>query len=117
VRWVAGAADELDRRRRPGGPWRAKPALAFGGKFKIIDFTPSSCVNSGLPHHAVLTQYKSQGLTRHVTDAWAFLDAGRGEFIDAALIALDTHRRCNAAHIGGSHGPASPPQGRGGASY
>ena len=62
--------------------WRAKPALPFGGKPKIIDFTLSNCVNSGLRHIAVLTQYKSQGLIRHVTHAWAFLDAGRGEFID-----------------------------------
>jgi len=62
--------------------WRAKPAVPFAGKFKIIDFALSNCVNSGLRHVGVLTQYKAQSLIRHVTRCYASLDAGLGEFVD-----------------------------------
>ena len=61
---------------------RAKPAMPFAGQLKIIDFTLSNCINSGVRHIAVLTQYRSQGLIRHITRGWGFLDAGMGEFID-----------------------------------
>jgi glucose-1-phosphate adenylyltransferase len=61
----------------------AKPAMPFAGQLKIVDFTLSNCVNSGLRRIAVMTQYKAQGLIRHVTQAWGFLDAGLGEFIEA----------------------------------
>jgi glucose-1-phosphate adenylyltransferase len=62
--------------------WRAKPALPFGGKFRIIDFTLSNCVNSGVRRIGVATQYKAQSLIRHLQRGWSFLDGRFGEFID-----------------------------------
>ncbi|MBK6387790.1 MAG: glucose-1-phosphate adenylyltransferase [Rhodoferax sp.] len=61
---------------------RAKPAVPFAGKLKIIDFALGNCVNSGLRRIAVLTQYKSQSLIRHVERGWGFLAANMGEYID-----------------------------------
>jgi glucose-1-phosphate adenylyltransferase len=61
---------------------RCKPAMPFAGKFRIIDFTLSNCINSGLRRVSVLTQYKAQSLIRHITCGWNLLDASRGEFID-----------------------------------
>ena len=60
----------------------AKPAVPFAAKFKIIDFTLSNCVNSGLRRIGVLTQYKAQSLIRHVERGWGFLAASLGEFIE-----------------------------------
>jgi glucose-1-phosphate adenylyltransferase len=60
----------------------AKPAMPFAGKLKIIDFTLSNCINSGIRRVGVLTQYKAQSLIRHITRGWGFLDASLGEFID-----------------------------------
>jgi glucose-1-phosphate adenylyltransferase len=57
--------------------WRAKPAVPFGGNFRIIDFTLSNCINSGIRRIGVLTQYKAYSLIRHVQRGWGFL---RGEF-------------------------------------
>ncbi len=54
---------------------RAKPAVYFGGKFRIIDFALSNCVNSGLRRIGVLTQYKSHSLLRHLQRGWSFLRA------------------------------------------
>ncbi len=62
--------------------WRAKPAMPFAGKLKIIDFTLSNCINSGIRRVGVLTQYKAQSLIRHITRGWGFLDASLGEFVD-----------------------------------
>lgn len=62
--------------------WCAKPAMPFGGQLRIIDFALSNCINSGIRRIAVLTQYKSQSLIRHVTRGWGFLDAALGEFVD-----------------------------------
>jgi glucose-1-phosphate adenylyltransferase len=62
--------------------WRAKPAVPFGGKFRIIDFTLSNCVNSGVRRIAVATQYKAQSLIRHLQRAWSFLDGRFSEFVD-----------------------------------
>ena len=62
--------------------WRAKPAVPFGGKFRIIDFVLSNCVNSGIRHIGVATQYKSHSLTRHIQRGWSFLNGHFGEFID-----------------------------------
>jgi glucose-1-phosphate adenylyltransferase len=62
--------------------WRAKPAVPFAGKFKIIDFALSNCVNSGVRHIAVLTQYKAQSLIRHVERGWGFLAVNLGEYVD-----------------------------------
>lgn len=61
---------------------RAKPAVPFGGKFSIIDFALSNCVNSGIRRIGVLTQYKAQSLIRHIERGWNFLDVNLGEFID-----------------------------------
>jgi glucose-1-phosphate adenylyltransferase len=63
---------------------RAKPAVPFAGKLKIIDFTLSNCVNSGIRRIGVLTQYKAQSLIRHLERGWGFLAASLGEFIDVA---------------------------------
>ncbi len=62
--------------------WRAKPAVPFAGKFRIIDFTLSNCVNSGIRRIGVATQYKSQSLIRHIQSAWSFLDGRLQEFVD-----------------------------------
>jgi glucose-1-phosphate adenylyltransferase len=61
---------------------RAKPAVPFAGKFKIVDFALSNCVNSGVRHIAVLTQYKAQSLIRHLERGWSFLAANLGEYVD-----------------------------------
>ena len=61
---------------------RCKPAVYFGGKFRIIDFVLSNCMNSGLRRIAVLTQYKSHSLLRHLQRGWAFLKPEMTEFID-----------------------------------
>ncbi len=60
---------------------RAKPAVPFGGKFRIIDFTLSNCINSRLRKIIVLTQYKSASLERHLTLGWNFLNPEMGEYI------------------------------------
>ena len=52
---------------------RAKPAVYFGGKFRIIDFALSNCINSGIRRIAVLTQYKSHSLMRHIQRGWGFI--------------------------------------------
>lgn len=62
--------------------WRAKPAVPFAGKFRIIDFTLSNCVNSGIRHIGVCTQYRSQSLIRHLQRGWSFLDGRFGDFIE-----------------------------------
>ena len=62
--------------------WRAKPAVPFGGKFRIIDFALSNCVNSGIRRIGVCTQYKAQSLIRHMQQGWSFLDGRLNEFIE-----------------------------------
>lgn len=62
--------------------WRAKPAVPFGGKYRIIDFALSNCVNSGLRKIGVLTQYKSHSLLRHLQRGWGFMRAEIGEFVE-----------------------------------
>ena len=57
--------------------WRAKPAVPFAGKFRIIDFPLSNCINSGIRRVGVLTQYKAHSLILHIQRGWSFL---RGEF-------------------------------------
>ena len=61
---------------------RAKPAVFFGGKFRIIDFALSNCVNSGISRIGVVTQYKSHSLLRHLQSGWSFLRNQFNEFID-----------------------------------
>ena len=60
----------------------AKPAVPFGGAYRIIDFTLSNCINSDVRRIFILTQYKSLELTRHVRDGWSFLSPEVGEFIE-----------------------------------
>jgi glucose-1-phosphate adenylyltransferase len=61
---------------------RTKPAVPFGGIYRIVDFTLSNCVNSGLRHIVVLTQYKSESLDRHLRTGWNVFDPEIGEYID-----------------------------------
>jgi len=61
---------------------RAKPAVYFGGKFRIIDFALSNCLNSGIRRIGVITQYKSHSLLRHLQRGWAFLKGEMNEFVD-----------------------------------
>jgi glucose-1-phosphate adenylyltransferase len=61
---------------------RCKPATPFGGKFKIIDFVLSNCVNSGIRQIAVLTQYKAQSLIQHIQRGWSYLRGELGEFVE-----------------------------------
>lgn len=104
--------------------WRAKPAVPFGGKFRIIDFPLSNCVNSGIRRIGVATQYKAQSLIRHIQHGWSFLDGRFNEFVellpaqqrmtdswylgtaDAVFQNLDILRRHNAKYVlilGGDH--------------
>src|SRR6476660_6868931 len=62
--------------------WRAKPSVAFGGKFRIIDFTLSNCLNSGIRRIDVCTQYKAHSLIRHLQRGWSFLDSRFDEFVE-----------------------------------
>ncbi len=62
--------------------WRAKPAVPFGGKYRIIDFALSNCINSGMRRIGVLTQYKSHSLIRHLQRAWGFMRPEIGEFVE-----------------------------------
>ena len=62
--------------------WRSKPAVPFAGKFRIVDFTLSNCINSGIRRIGVATQYKSQSLIHHLQRGWGFLDGRLNEFID-----------------------------------
>ncbi len=62
--------------------WRAKPGVPFGGKFRIIDFPLSNCINSGIRKISVITQYKSHSLQRHLQRGWSFLSGQFGEFLE-----------------------------------
>ena len=62
--------------------WRAKPAVPFGGKFRIVDFVLSNCVNSDVRRIGIATQYKAHSLIRHIQRGWSFLDGRFEEFID-----------------------------------
>ena len=62
--------------------WRAKPALYFGGKYRIIDFPLSNCINSGIRRVGVLTQYKAHSLVRHLVRGWTHFKKELGEFVE-----------------------------------
>jgi len=62
--------------------WRAKPGVPFGGKFRIIDFPLSNCVNSGIRRIGVLTQYKAHSLIRHLVNGWSKFQGELGEFVE-----------------------------------
>ncbi len=61
---------------------RAKPAVPFGGIYRIIDFTLSNCINSGIRQIHVLVQYKSMSLSRHIRMGWNVLNGEVGEYLD-----------------------------------
>jgi hypothetical protein len=85
-------ADGRGERLGPLTDWRCKPAAPFGGKFRIIDFALSNCVNSGNRRVGILTQYKAQSLIRHVQRGWSTLDGRLGEFVEL----LPAQQRTNA---------------------
>lgn len=62
--------------------WRSKPAVPFGGKFRIVDFPLSNCINSGIRRVGVLTQYKAHSLILHIQRGWGFLRGEFGEFVE-----------------------------------
>jgi glucose-1-phosphate adenylyltransferase len=62
--------------------WRAKPALYFGGKFRIIDFPLSNCINSGIRRVGVVTQYKAHSLIKHLVRGWGHFKKELGEGIE-----------------------------------
>jgi len=61
---------------------QAKPALHFGGKFRVIDFPLSNCVNSGIKQIGIMTQYKAHSLIRHLARGWGHLNRDLGEFVE-----------------------------------
>src|ERR1700752_2196487 len=76
---LAGGAGE---RLFPLTKERAKPAVYFGGPYRIIDFVLSNCVNSGLRRVFIATQYKSLSLNRHIRMGWNIVSEELGEFIE-----------------------------------
>ena len=76
---LAGGAGE---RLAPLTRDRAKPAVYFGGPYRIIDFVLSNCINSGLRHIFIATQYKSLSLSRHIRQGWTVVSEELGEFIE-----------------------------------
>src|SRR6516162_11218366 len=76
---LAGGAGE---RLYPLTRDRAKPAVTFGGIYRIIDITLSNCINSGLHRVYILTQYKALSLNRHIREGWNIVGRELGEFIE-----------------------------------
>lgn len=72
---------------------RAKPAVPFGGKYRIIDFTLANCLHSGLRRVLVLTQYKSLSLQKHLRDGWSIFNPELGEFITTVPPQMRTGER------------------------
>lgn len=62
--------------------WRAKPAVPFGGKFRIVDFPLSNCINSGISRVGVITQYKAHSLIRHIQRGWGSFRGEMDEFVE-----------------------------------
>lgn len=78
--------------------WRAKPAVPFGGKFRIVDFPLSNCINSGIRRIGVLTQYKAHSLIQHIQKGWGFLRGEFGEFVEL----LPAQQRIEASWYSGT---------------
>jgi len=74
-------AGGVGRRLQPLTDDRAKPAVPFGGKYRIIDFCLANCLHSGLRRVLVLTQYKSHSLQKHLRDGWSIFNPELGEYI------------------------------------
>ncbi len=78
--------------------WRSKPAVPFGGKFRIIDFPLSNCINSGIRRVGILTQYKAYSMIRHIQQGWSFLRAELDEFVEL----LPAQQRIDACWYAGT---------------
>ncbi len=78
--------------------WRAKPAVPFGGKFRIIDFPLSNCINSGIRRIGVITQYKAHSLILHIQRGWGHLRGDFGEFVEL----LPAQQRIEASWYAGT---------------
>ena len=78
--------------------WRAKPAVPFGGKFRIIDFPLSNCINSGIRRIGVITQYKAHSLILHIQKGWGHLRGEFGEFVEL----LPAQQRIEASWYAGT---------------
>ncbi|MGZ5114206.1 MAG: glucose-1-phosphate adenylyltransferase [Usitatibacter sp.] len=78
--------------------WRAKPSVGFGGKFRIVDFTLSNCLNSGIRRIDICTQYKAHSLIRHIQRGWNFLDTRFDEFVEV----LPAQQRTNGGWYQGT---------------
>ena len=74
-------AGGIGSRLHPLTAERAKPAVPFGGRYRIIDFTLSNCLHSELRRILVLTQYKSHSLQKHLRDAWSIYNSELGEYV------------------------------------
>src|SRR5258705_4087104 len=74
-------AGGIGSRLHPLTAERAKPAVPFGGRYRIIDFTLRKCLHSGLRRILVLTQYKSHSLQKHLRDGWSIYNAELGDYI------------------------------------
>jgi len=74
-------AGGVGSRLQPLTDQRAKPAVPFGGKYRIIDFTLTNCLHSGMRRILVLTQYKSHSLQKHLRDGWSIFNPELGEYI------------------------------------
>lgn len=74
-------AGGVGQRLYPLTAFRSKPAVPFGGKYRIIDFALSNCLNSGLRRIYILVQYKSDSLNQHIYEAWSIFNPELGEFI------------------------------------
>ena len=77
---LAGGAGS---RLQPLTKVRAKPSVPFGGKYRIIDYTLSNCLHSGIRKILVLTQYMSHSLNKHLRDGWSIFNPELGEYITA----------------------------------
>lgn len=77
---------------------RVKPAVPFGGKYRLIDFPLSNCINSGIRRVGVLTQYKAQSLITHLSGAWSFLHREFNEFVEV----LPAQQRTGSGWYGGT---------------
>src|SRR5215467_13490982 len=96
---LAGGAGE---RLYPLTRDRAKPAVSFGGPYRIVDFTLSNCINSGLRKIFIATQYKAQSLNRHIRLGWGPLNTELGEFVEILPPQKrvgENGSRCNAAAV------------------
>jgi len=78
--------------------WRAKPAVPFGGKFRIIDFPLSNCINSGIRRIGVLTQYKAHSLIKHIQQGWGMFRGEFGEYVEL----LPAQQRIQASWYSGT---------------